>query len=189
MGTPLPVLTWHSVSHPRALSPPSIQASAQPRGLTVFDQELIPPRIHPSRMPLLSLPLQLLPQRSLLLILPQSRLESRVPHSLRHAPVQLILLMGDQMRVRDSRVCGFQDRSLVSWLADDLNRGVCPGLDVLPAEADVGFVGEARGAGEDASGVDAVELAGFGGGVEDLREGHAVDGEIVDGFVDNGWLL
>lgn len=34
------------------------------------------------------------------------------------------------------------------------------------------------------AGVDAGEVAGFGDRVEDLAEGVAVDGEVVDGLVD-----
>ncbi len=47
-------------------------------------------------------------------------------------------------------------------------------------------VGGEQGVAEDAAGVGAGEVAGFGDGVEELAEGVAVDGEIVDGFVD-GW--
>ncbi len=36
------------------------------------------------------------------------------------------------------------------------------------------------------AGVDAGKVAGFGDRVEDLAEGVAVDGEVVDGLVD-GW--
>lgn len=36
---------------------------------------------------------------------------------------------------------------------------------------------------EDAPGVGAREVAGFGDGVEGLAEGGGVDGEVVDGFV------
>lgn len=76
----------------------------------------------------------------------------------------------------------------MTWLADDLDGGVFPRLDALAALADIDVVGETRCAGEDAAGVDAVELAGLGGGVEELGEGHAVDGEVVDGFVGLGWV-
>lgn len=42
---------------------------------------------------------------------------------------------------------------------------------------------QARRGGEDAAGVEAGELAGFGDGVEDLGVCEAVGGEVVDGFV------
>lgn len=53
----------------------------------------------------------------------------------------------------------------------------------------VRFVREARCSGEDAAGVDAVELAGFGCRVEELGEGHAVDGKVVDGFMRYGGVF
>ena len=39
---------------------------------------------------------------------------------------------------------------------------------------------------EDLAGVDARELPGLRDGVEDLAEGVAVDGKVVDGFVGGG---
>lgn len=47
-------------------------------------------------------------------------------------------------------------------------------------------VGGEEGRREDFAGVDASEDAGFGGGVEELAESVAMDGEVVDGFVGDG---
>ena len=47
---------------------------------------------------------------------------------------------------------------------------------------DAGVSGEETGI-EDTPGVGACEVSGLGDGVEDLSEGGAVDGEVVDGFV------
>lgn len=75
----------------------------------------------------------------------------------------------------------------MTGLANDLDRGVSPGLNVLAALAGIHLTWQARSPGEDASGVDAVELTGFGGRVEELGERHAVNREIVDGFVGTWW--
>ena len=44
-------------------------------------------------------------------------------------------------------------------------------------------IGGEQGGREDFAGVDAGEATGLGDGVEELAEGVAVDGEVVDGFV------
>ena len=169
VGTPLPILARYAISPPRALCASAIQASAHSRGLTVLDQEFIPPCVNPSRVPLLPFPVGLFLVRPLLLIFPQPGLIPHIPLCVRQLTVQLILLVGDQMRVRNSGIRGLQNRSLMSGLADDLNRSVFPGLDALAALANINF--------------DTIELARFGGGIEDLGEGHAMDWKIVDRFM------
>lgn len=96
--------------------------------------------------------------------------------------------MRDKVRVRDTGVGGLQDLCLLLAFADAFDEvGFLGGLGdsgggVIGDLFD-GGVGEARGAGEDAAGVDASELAGFGDGVEDLGVRQAVNGEVIDGFV------
>lgn len=48
---------------------------------------------------------------------------------------------------------------------------------------DAGFGGEERSA-EDFAGICAGEMSGFGDGVEDLPEGCAVHGEVMNGLMD-----
>ncbi len=180
MGTSLPVLTRHAISPARTACPSPIQSRSHPCGLTIFDQELIPPRIDPRRVPLLSLPIGLFSRRPLLFILSQSRLIPHIPLRCRQEVVQLILLVGNQMWMGDAGIRGFQDRSLMSRLADYLDRGVFPGLHALAALPNVPFVRQARSTGEDAASIDSVELTGFGGWIEELGKCHTVDWEIVD---------
>ena len=71
----------------------------------------------------------------------------------------------------------------MAGLADDFDGSVFPRFHALSALPDVRFVREARRSGEDAAGVNAVELAGFGRRVEELGKGHAVNGKVVDRFV------
>lgn len=78
----------------------------------------------------------------------------------------------DELRVGDSLVGGFEDRG--AGILDECVGSVLAGLY------------EARRGGEDAARVCAGEMPGFGDGVEDLRVRHAVDGEVVDGFVHDG---
>lgn len=90
--------------------------------------------------------------------------------------------------MRDTCISGLQDLCLLVTFADAFDEvrilgGSGDGGGGVICDFIDGGVGEARGAGEDAAGVDAGELAGFGDRVEDLGVRQAVDREIVDGFV------
>ena len=100
------------------------------------------------------------------------------------------------MGMRDSCVSGFEDFDFPKteipflgflvgeWTADEFGRGVLPRLmDGGAALSDVLAVGETGCSAEDPTSVCAVERAGFGGWVEELRGGQGVVGEVVDGFV------
>ena len=140
-------------------------------------------------MALLAEPLRLLGRSSLLHLQAQAGMVALIAEGGVELRVEPVALIGDEVGVGDAGVGGLEDGALMAGLADDLEHGVLPGVDAGGADAvlaGVGGVGEARGGGEDAAGVGAVELAGFGGGVEELGERHGVHGEVVDGFGGGG---
>jgi hypothetical protein len=182
----LPLRTRHPVSVPRASCASSVKPRPLPRSPHLLDDELPPRRLDPRRARLL---LRGFPPpifRPLRLVLMQScgvALGDLSALSCERTIRGLVLREGDEVRVWDAGVGGFQDRGVGTGLAYNLDGGILPGGDWGAAMGEVLRVREAGSGAENAASVGAVEGAGFGGWIEELRVGEGVDGEVVDGFV------
>lgn len=189
-----PLIAGHTIAPSRCLGPTPIRTSRLLANHDILDAELKPRvlRVNPFGPLLAALLSSALPLHLDTFFLLHLEREALSVLAALVRVVHAVTLVRDEVRVRDTCVCGLEDLRLVVALTNAFDavgflRGLGDGCAGVVCDFLDDGVGEARGAGEDAAGVDAGELAGFGDGVEDLGVRQAVDREVVYGFV--GFLV